>query len=138
MVITTGELQKVEREIFNKYFLNPNDDQYALDCAKEFTGIDAKLDPKKVYFYLQYMDSRFFMFADVNTVIEIEKKYPKVVEKAYGETVQSWYERNVEVLKKTFVGKSDLETAKAIVEMLEKDSNVNKIPYKKNKFRFAT
>ncbi len=118
-------------EAYNRIFIG-------IAYGKEFTGIDAKLDPKKVYFYLQYMDSRFFMFADVNTVIEIEKKYPKVVEKAYGETVQSWYERNVEVLKKTFVSKSDLETAKAIVEMLEKDSNVNKIPYKNNKFRFAT
>jgi len=107
--------------------------------GKEFTNVfDINLEPKKVYFYFQYMDSRFFMFSGVNKVIEIEKTYPKVVEKAYGETVQSWYEENVDVLKKIFVKKSDLETAKAIVEMLEKDSNIKKIPYKSKRFRFAT
>lgn len=119
-------------EAYNKIFIG-------IAYGKEFTdAFDIKLDPKKVYFYLQYMDSRFFMFSDVNNIIEIEKKYPKVVEKSYGETVQSWYERNVEVIKKTFVSKGDLETAKAIVEMLEKDSNIKRIPYKLKKFRFAT
>ncbi len=38
MNITTKKLQTVEKEIFNRYFSNPNDDLYALDCAKEFTS----------------------------------------------------------------------------------------------------
>lgn len=119
-------------EAYNKIFIG-------IVYGKDFIDVyNIRLEPKKVYFYLKYMDSRFFMFSDINKIIEIEKKYPKVVEKAYGETVQSWYERNVDVLKKTFVSKSDLETAKAIVEMLERDSNIKKIPYNEKKFRFAT
>jgi len=108
-----------------------------LAYGKEFKSFDAKLDPRKAYFYLHFMESRFFMFSDVNTIIEIEQKYPKVVENAYGETVQSWYERSVDVLKKIFVKKSDFETAKAIVKMLEADSNILKIPYKFKKFRIT-
>jgi hypothetical protein len=104
--------------------------------GKELKFLNIKLDPEKLYFILKCMNSRLYILSDVNTIIEIEKKYPKVVEKVYGTTLQSWYEREIEVLKKTFVKNNDLERAKIIVETLERSSNIKKIPYKLKKFRF--
>ncbi len=94
------------------------------------------LDPKKIYYFLRAFDSNLILFSDVNSTIELEKTYPKLVESVYGETVQSLYEKNISVLTKTFVRKSELDVARQIIEILEKNSNIKKIPYKLKKFRF--
>lgn len=107
--------------------------------AEKLKDISNKnLNKKSAYYYRELYASHLILLGDINKIIELENKYPKVIRRIFGELVQEWYERNVDVIKKTFVGKNDLETAKAIVEKIEKCSNVKKIPYKLKKFRIAT
>ena len=126
------------------------DEETVVDYNTRFIGValgnelnnlentDLTFDKEKTYYYTERFGRRLHIFVDINRIIEIEKKYPLVIQKIYGETVQEWYEGNVEVLKKMFVKKSELESAQAIVELLEKHTKIEKIPYKLKRFRFAT
>lgn len=96
------------------------------------------INKKIVYYYIKAYNGSLYIFGDINKIIEIEKKYPEIIKKVYNETVQEWYERNVKCLKKMFIDKEQLEVSKLIVEKLEKNTNIKKIPYKLNKFRFTT
>jgi len=106
--------------------------------AEKIEGIESKnIHKKSTYYYRELYNAHLIILGDINKIIEIEKKYPKVIRRIYGELVQEWYEKHVDVIKKTFVNKEELKRAQVIVEMLEKNSNVQKIPYKLKKFRFS-
>ncbi|MBI2628837.1 hypothetical protein HYW74_02030 [Candidatus Pacearchaeota archaeon] len=126
------------------------DEDTATEYNKNFIGIASGkdfIDLKNVdinvknnitYYYISCFGERLYFLGDVNKIIEAEKKYPKITEKIFGETVQSWYERNVEIIKKIFVNEENFKISKAIVTILEKNSHIRKIPYKLKKFRIAT
>lgn len=111
------------------------------DWSKGFTyGIDAKhmnmnLIDNKLYAFLLRFEDYLTMFVDVNDLLMIETKYPKIVEKVFGDTIQNVYENDVKYLNKLFIDKERLELAKKNIKRLEKSSNIKKLDYKWNKFR---
>jgi hypothetical protein len=45
---------------------------HGIAYGKEFMFLNIKLDPEKLYFVSEFMDSHIFTFSDVNTIIEID------------------------------------------------------------------
>jgi hypothetical protein len=112
----------ISNELAQKY----NTCTMSIGAGTDFHLKNVKLAPKKIYLSFEYLDYQFTLVAELAKIVEIEREYPKVVKKAFGQTVKSWHSQNLKDSKKILISRNLKKIAKSIVELLEKDATAKK------------
>ena len=105
------------------------------DEMSKYPHINLKKSKKdSIFLYRSLLNKNLTIIADLNKIIEAERKYPIIIRNIFGTLVQEWYEECIEKIEKIFINKKEFENTKLTIEKLEK-SKIKKIPYKIKKFR---